>query len=250
MVKPKMHGTWKEISLGGKTVEVYEPPGNARPRFGILFLHGVGLTTLREKEDYLRLFDELCLACVCPHGQRSWWADRVCSEFDRTLTPEKFVLQYVMPLFQKRWGLTERTIGLFGVSMGGQGALRLAFKHEQHFPVVAGVSSAIDYHENYGQGTPLDAMYDSKEQCRQDTAPLHLHPAHYPAHIFYCVDPEDPWFRGNDRLHEKMIALGVPHEVDFTTRAGGHSWEYFNHMADRVVRFLYAGLDQESRRLL
>jgi len=34
------------------------------------------------------------------------------------------------------------------------------------------------------------------------------------------------------------------------TRAGGHSWEYFNHMAERVTRFVVAGLEQQSRRLL
>jgi len=245
-----MQGAWTAVSLGGKTADVYHPAGAAKPRFGVLYLHGVGLTTLREKTAYTRLFDELGLACVCPHGQRSWWADRICTEFDVATPPERFLLQQVMPFFRERWGFGERSVGLCGVSMGGQGALRLAFKHPQLFPVVAGIASAIDYHDNYGQGTPLDEMYDSKEQCRQDTAPLHLHPTHYPAHIFYCIDPDDRWHRGNDRLHEKMNALGVPHEIDFTTRAGGHSWEYFNHMADRVVRFLYAGLDQESRRLL
>ena len=102
-----------------------------------------------------------------------------------------------------------------------------------------------------GQGSPLDDMYNSKEQCRQDTAPLHVPPHEYPPHIFFCIDPTDQaWYRGNDRLHEKLIALGIPHEIDFTTRAGGHSWDYFNHMAERVVRFLVAGLEQESRRLL
>ena len=93
-------------------------------------------------------------------------------------------------------------------------------------------------------------MYDSKEQCRQDTAPMHVHPSRYPPHLFFCSDPDDPWYRGNDRLHEKLAALGVEHECDLETRAGGHSWQYFNHMADRAVRFLYAGLEQQSRRLL
>src|SRR5262249_29656751 len=113
------------------------------------------------------------------------------------------------------------------------------------------ISSAIEYHELYGQGTPLDDMYDSKEQCRQDTAPMHVHPSHYSPHIFFCIDPDDElWYRGNDRLDEKLNALGVPHEKDLTTRAGGHSWEYFNHMAERAIRFLHAGLARESRRLL
>ena len=58
------------------------------------------------------------------------------------------------------------------------------------------------------------------------------------------------WFRGNDRLHEKLNALGVEHTCDLTTQAGGHSWDYFSHMAERAIRFVYNGLEQESRRLL
>jgi S-formylglutathione hydrolase FrmB len=94
-------------------------------------------------------------------------------------------------------------------------------------------------------------MYDSKEQCRQDTALLHIHPSQYPPHIFWCIDPDDvDWYRGCDRLHEKLSALGIPHEMDMTTRAAGHSWDYFERMAEGAVRFLAAGLEQESRRLL
>ena len=62
-------------------------------------------------------------------------------------------------------------VGLLGVGMGGQGALLLAFKQPELFPVVAGIASSIEYHELYGHGTPVDALYDSKEQCRQDTIP-------------------------------------------------------------------------------
>jgi S-formylglutathione hydrolase FrmB len=79
---------------------------------------------------------------------------------------------------------------------------------------------------------------------------MHIQPGTFPAHLFFCIDPDDPWQRGCDRLHEKLQALGVPHEVDLETRAGGHSWEYFNHMAGRAVRFLVAGLEHEGRRLL
>src|SRR5258708_16625000 len=46
--------------------------------------------------------------------------------------------------------------------------------------VVAAIAPAIVYHELYGRGSPLDALYDSKEQCRQDTAVLHIHPSQYP----------------------------------------------------------------------
>lgn len=246
-----MNGTWTSVDINGKPADVYSPAGTDRPRFAVLHLHPLGLETLRDRPAFTRVFDALGLGCVCPHGQRCWWADRVCPEFDPQLTPEKHLLHNVLPFFKERWGLEPRSIGLQGISMGGQGALRLAFKYPHLFPVAAAISPAFEYHELYGQGTPLDEMYDSKEQCRQDTAIMHVPPHHPPPHLFFCIDPADSrWFRGNDRLHEKLNALGVPHQAVLTTRAGGHSWDYFNHMAERVERFVYAGLEQESRRLL
>lgn len=246
-----MQGTWSTLPIGGKPAEVYDPPGSGRPRFGVLFLHGIGQESLRDRPAFTRWLDEFRLACVCPNGHFSWWSDRVWPEFDPQLTAEKYLLQAVLPFFNERWGLQPRALGLLGISMGGQGALRLAFKYPRVFPVVAGISSAIDHYEFHGYGHSLDVMYDSKEQCRQDTVPLHVHPNDYPPQIFFCIDPDDTdWVRGNDRLHEKLSALGVTHEIDFTSRAGGHSWDYFNHAAERAIRFLNERLERESRRLL
>jgi S-formylglutathione hydrolase len=244
-----MHGAWTTETIAGKSADVYSPAKN--PHFGVLYLHGVGLETLRDKPAFTKWFDELQLACICPHGGRCWWTDRVCTEFDPTVPLERFLLQSVVSAFHERWGIGDRAIGLLGISMGGQAALRLAFKRAREFPVVSAISPALEYHHLYGQGTPLDQMYDSKEQCRQDSAILHVPPHDYPPHIFFCTDPDDVnWYRGADRLHEKLNALGIPHECDLKTRAGGHSWSYFDHMAERAVRFLVNGLEQESRRLL
>jgi S-formylglutathione hydrolase len=246
-----MTGAWSSIDLAGKPADVYEPPGPSRPRFGVLFLHAYDTRSLRAQAPFTRLLAELRLACVCPWGDHSWWADRLCPAFDPERTPERYLRDSVVPLFAQRWGLGPRSLGLLGISMGGQAALRLSFKDPDTFPVVAALSSAIEYHELYGQGSPLDEMYDSKEQCRQDTAPMHIQPGHYPPHLFFACDPEDThWYRGNERLREKLTALGVPHECDLTTEAGGHTWAYFNHFAERSLRFLQAGLEMQSRRLL
>src|SRR5262245_8712626 len=186
-----MNGTWHARDLAGKRADVYQLAGGAPPRFGVLYLHSGGLETLVGKMAFTRLFDELRLACVCPPGQMSWWADRRCTDFDPVMTPERWLLDHVLPFFRAAWGLAPPAVGLLGVSMGGQGALRLAFKHPKTFPVVAGIASSIEYHNWYGLGYPLDEMYDSKEQARQDTALLHVHPSDYPPHIFFCVDPTD-----------------------------------------------------------
>jgi pimeloyl-ACP methyl ester carboxylesterase len=246
-----MRGTWTHETIAGKPADVYQPPHAEHSRFGILFLHPVGNETLRGRTVYTRLLDELALPCVCPMAPFTWWTDRMCTDFDPTLTAERHVLQNVLPFFAQRWRLAPRSIGLLGISMGGQGALRLALKHPRTFPVAAGIASALDYYEWYGQGLSLDSMYDSKEQCRQDTAVMHVHPSESPPHIYFAIDPEDvDWYRGNDRLHEKLGALGVPHTIDFTTSAGGHTWAYFDRMAEPALRFIAAGLEKESRRLM
>jgi pimeloyl-ACP methyl ester carboxylesterase len=242
-----MDGTWTTTDIAGRPADLYEPA--TRPRLAVLSLHDADGQTLRGRDAFTRPFSELGLACVCPHAGPSWWVDRPTPAFPGPLTPERYLLDQVVPWLHDRWGVGPRQVGLLGAGMGGQGALRLAFKHPDLFPAVAGIASAIDYYELYGSGTALDETYDSKEQCRQDTAPLHVHPSRVPPHVFFAIDPDDPWYRGNDRLHEKLSALGVPHEIDFTTR-GGHSWQYFERMADRAVRFVHAGLVQEGRRLL
>lgn len=240
---------WSSDILHGKTLDVFEP--TARGGAALLFLHPVGLETLKDNAVYTDLLERHRLPCVCPHGQRSWWTDRVCAEFDPVLPTERFLREQVVPWARARWGLGPRGLGVFGISMGGQGALRLGFKYPREFPVVAGIASAIEYQELFHAGTPIDEMYESKEQCRQDTALLHIHPYEHPPHVYFCCDPaDDLCYRGNDRLHEKLNALGVIHTADLATRAGGHTWSYFEAMARPAVEFLAAGLATEARRLL
>jgi hypothetical protein len=48
----------------------------------------------------------------------------------------------------------------------------------------------------------------------------------------------------------KLAALGIPHEHDLETSAGGHAFEYFNQMAPRAISFLAERLDRERLRVL
>jgi S-formylglutathione hydrolase len=243
-----MPGKWERLLIADKPADVFAPANGARPRFGILFLHDLDSRTLRDDPTFTPLLEAAGLACACPFGNQSWWTDRLCPEFDPQVTAERYVIENVLPFFTDRWELETKAIGLLGTGMGGQGALRLAFKHPQSLLTVAALAPSIEYQELHGRGTALDHMYDSKEQCRQDTAILHLHPSHYPPHIFFAIDPDDPWHRGSDRLHEKMNALGVPHTAEFVN--GGTGWEFGRKMAEPALQFLINGLETESRRLL
>jgi S-formylglutathione hydrolase len=242
-------GKWIREEIAGRPADVFLP--TQAGHFGLLDLHPVSGTTLAQSVVFSEVLEELGLTCLCPHAPECWWVDRPCPDFHPVYTPERYLLDAVLPYFATRWGLRPPAIGLSGISMGGQGALRLAFRHPHIFPVVAAIAPALEFHQWYGRGGPLDVMYDSKEQARQDTAILHLHPVQWPPHLFFCIDPTDQeWWRGADRLKEKMMALGVPHECDLSTQAGGHSWTYFEAMSNRALRFVMAGLEKQAKRLL
>lgn len=199
---------WTHTSIAGHASDMYDPPGGAR--CALLYLHPVGGERLADNAAYTEAMAKHRAACCAPFAGPTWWADRLVPEFDPILTPERFLLDAVRPWMLERWKVAK--LGAYGISMGGQGAVRLGFKYPSLFPAVASVAGAFDYHDRWGQGSALDAMYPRKEACRQDTAILCLNPAAAPPTIALACDPADEeWFRGNDRLREKLQALGVEH---------------------------------------
>jgi S-formylglutathione hydrolase FrmB len=242
---------WTAEPIAGHPCDVYVPPQPNPHGFVVLYLHGVHLNRLHDKRAFVEQFDRHGLPVVAPMTQRSWWTDKICEEFDRTITAERHVLDNVMPFIERRFGATPPQIGLLGTSMGGQGALRLAYKHPQRFPVTAAISPAIDFHKRYNEGDEtIPQMYPDPEAARQDTAILHIHPLNWPRHQFFSCDPGDyRWWESADRLRMKLWSLGVPHECDLETTGGGHSFDYYSRMAERAIGYLAAKLDEERRRV-
>src|SRR3954447_22939511 len=124
-----MSGTWNLESIAGHTADVYLPPTRNPHGYVVLYLHGVHENRLVDKPAFIEQFDRHGLAVVAPLTGRSWWTDKICNEFDRTISAEKHVLQNVLSFIEQRLEAKPPRIGLLGTSMGGQGALRLAYKH-------------------------------------------------------------------------------------------------------------------------
>ncbi|MEX0818490.1 MAG: alpha/beta hydrolase-fold protein [Pirellulaceae bacterium] len=244
-------GTWSEETIGGHPCDVYEPPRPNEHGCAVIYMHGVHANRLVDKPAFIEQFARHGLPVVAPMTRRSWWTDRTCPEFDQQLTAERHLLDNIFPYVQRRWGAKPGTVGLLGTSMGGQGALRIAYKHPNRFPVVAAIAPAIDYQMRFDDDEVLQQMYSDPEAVRQDTATLHIHPLNWPRHQFFCCDPDDHrWWESADRLRMKLYSLGVPHECDLETSGGGHGFEYYSVMAERAVGFIAERLDQERRRLV
>ena len=240
---------WTSISIQNKSADIFTPPTPVRQ--ALLFLHPHGDETLSGNPAFTDALAAAGLACCCPLASKTWWSDRIYAPFDAAMSAEAFLLNCLVPWMRETWQLPERAIAVAGISMGGQGALRLGFKYAEQFPIVAGIASAIDYQVRFDEFEELPRMYRSKEACRQDTATLQIKPNAFPRHIWFACDPQDEvWYTGNDRLHEKLRAIGVQHTADLETSNGGHSWQYFNAMAKPMMEFISAALAKESRRLM
>src|SRR5262249_44483074 len=149
------------------------------------------------------------------------------------------------------WNVAPPRIALLGTSMGGQGALRLAYKYPNVFPIVAAISPAIDSHLRMEEGDEtLNQMYRDPAQARQDTATLHIQPRNWPRHQWFCCDPTAyRWHESAERLRSKLYSLGVPHQCDLETSGGGHSWEYYEQMAEPALQFIVKALESERLRV-
>ena len=228
---------WQSQSVAGHEVDFYEPQRDRSP-IALVFLHDRDGLALCHEPIATGLLESRGISCYCPLSGESWWSSRVCSAFDSKRSPERWLLDDVLPWLEERRPPSDTCLAIAGVGMGGQGALRLAFKYPERFPIVAAMNAALDHHELHGEGGPLDALYASREHCRQDTAILHVHPLRLPRHIWFAAERADRWFRGNDRLHEKLTALGVAHAFEAACRLEG------------LLAAVTSACREEGRRLL
>ena len=245
---------WSVEHLAGHPCHVFQPAICNPHGYVVLYLHGVHLGKLNDKPEFVTQFEKHGLPVISPITQRSWWTDRICPEFDLTISAERHILENVLPYIRASWDSEPPRIALLGTSMGGQGALRFSYKFPDLFPVVGAISPAIDYQrrlEMPEEDEPLFDMYDDPEEARQDTALLHIHPLNWPRHQFFCCDPtDDLWFDSADRLRMKLSSLGVPFEADLETEGGGHGFGYYGKMAEKTISFLVSALKSERLRIV
>ncbi|MEX2092563.1 MAG: alpha/beta hydrolase-fold protein [Pirellulales bacterium] len=246
-------GNWSEIEVAGHACQIFEPQRPSEHGYTVVYLHCSLSAKLAGYPAFTREFERHGLRVIQPMSGLSWWTDRPWPAFDSAITAERYVLDRIVPFVAERWHARPPQLALFGISMGGQGALRMAYKHPNLFPTVAAIAPSIDFQKRIDEGIDpgLDEMYRDAEDARQDTATLHIHPLNWPRNQFFCCDPTDyRWHESADRLRMKLWSLGVPFESELETVAGGHSFEYAAHMAPRAIGFLAERLERERLRVV
>ena len=199
-----------------------------------MLLRSGGMAELDELHEQGKIGEFLV---VTPAGGASFYID----SRDGQLRYEDFLLREFFPAIEKRFrtrpGRASRGIG--GISMGGYGALHLAFAHPELFgsvsthsaalieklPAIAAASTASGRLQIFGKvfGVPFDRAYwdRSNPLTLARTADLKG------LNIYFDCGLQDYYGfnAGAQALHDILQARQVPHE--FHLYPGGHDWTYF-----------------------
>lgn len=139
---------------------------------------------------------------------------------------------------------------LVGVSMGGYAALRIALSRPQAFGAVAAHSAmlltAIPRPEDGAGRWHMDAFrrvfgdpIDPKLWAESDPFVWaeRVDPARAPRLYFDCGGQDRfGLFAGNEALHRRLEARGIPHE--FSLQPGDHGYDYVRSVLPRSLAFL------------
>jgi S-formylglutathione hydrolase FrmB len=176
---------------------------------------------------------------------------------------EDFFLQEFMPGVEKRYraqaGRSSR--GIAGISMGGYGALHIAFRHPQLFAAVGAHSAALIEKlpnvsaQNARQmsqlrvlgeafGSPFDAAFWNQNDPLTIARTANLAGLKI---YFDCGSEDDYGFdAGAVALDKLLTSRHIPHE--FHLYPGGHDWEYFAQHLPALLEFEFRALASTSPR--
>lgn len=136
-----------------------------------------------------------------------------------------------------------RAIG--GLSMGGEGALRIALTNPGIFGTAAAHSPSL--RTAFDQFSPeLQALFGDEVAWRAAT-PLWLvedTDAAYGLQLAVDVGEDDPWRPNVELLHERMVNREIPHQ--FEVLPGEHAAEYWIDNVDHYLAFYSSALAAAS----
>ncbi|HEY0405985.1 MAG TPA: alpha/beta hydrolase-fold protein [Pyrinomonadaceae bacterium] len=193
-----------------------------------------------------------------PYGARSFYLNGK----DGTRYEDAIVKDFI-PFVDKTYHTlgTPRARMIEGISMGGYGALMIAFKHSQMFAAVSAHSAALfedlpkpPAAATDGRGTfryqMASKLYGSPfdVQFFQDNNPLNLAKANAVKiknlKIYFDVGEQDSYGfdAGNRQLDSTLTAAGIKHE--FHLAPGEHGWAFLLSRSTEALAFDWNALRQ------
>ncbi len=184
--------------------------------------------------------DQYNMIIVCPDGNfSSWYFD---SPIDSAWRYETYVSKELVNWIDEHYSTIKNRAGrgITGLSMGGHGALYLAFRHQDVFGVAGSMSGGVDLRPfplNWDIAKRIGSYKDNPEQWEKNSVInlTHLLTKDALALIIDC-GTSDFFYTVNVNLHEKLLERNIPH--DFISRPGAHNWEYWGNAVNYQLLFM------------
>ena len=166
---------------------------------------------------------------VCPDGQDSWYFD---SPIDPSFQFETYISQELRTYIESNY----RTINdrkhraITGLSMGGHGALWLAWRHPDIYGSCGSMSGGVDIttiKDHYKIDKQL-GKYSDNEASWKNHSVLNLVPtikAENDQLIVIDEGTNDIFIKDNRALHAALKERKIKHE--YNERPGRHSWDFW-----------------------
>lgn len=177
------------------------------------------------------LTDLYHMIIVCPDGDYgSWYFD---SDVKKGSRYETYVSKELVNWVDQHYSTIadRRGRAITGLSMGGHGALYLAFRHPDTYGAAGSMSGGVDirpFPENWELSKVLGKYSERPDRWEKNTVInlLHLLTPNLLALTIDCGNED--FFNGvNNSLHKQLLERNIPH--DYTVRPGGHTWDYWSN---------------------
>ena len=185
------------------------------------------------------LADQHNVILVLPDGGHdSWyWDSTETPEYQYETFTSKELVKYVDENFKTIPDRTMRAIS--GLSMGGQGALYLAIRHQDTFASCGSISGGVDirpFPDSWGMKTRLGSIEKNPEEWDKHCI-VEMVDQIQKDSLRIAIDcgVSDFFHDVNLNLHNKLLEAGISH--DYTERPGSHNWDYWVNAVRYQVLF-------------
>ncbi len=176
---------------------------------------------------------------VCPDGNNSWYWD---SPVDPNYKYETYVSDELVSWIDSKYKTIKDRKGraITGLSMGGHGALYLAFKHQDVFGAAGSMSGGVDirpFPNNWDMALRLGSYSEHQEYWEKNTV-INLLYLVKPNSLALLIDcgTEDFFFKVNENIHQQLLYRNISH--DYITRPGAHNWNYWTNAIQYQLLFM------------
>lgn len=209
----------------------------------VYLLHGYGgnyADWIKKVPSLEQLANQYSCLIVCPDGGvGSWYFD---SPVDNSFKYETYIVKELIPFVDQNYKTIKSSKGraITGLSMGGHGALYLAFRHQDIFGAAGSMSGGVDirpFPANWDLAKRLGPLAENADLWGQYTVTNMLHLL-IPNKLAIIIDcgTGDFFYTVNEQLHKKLMDRNIPH--DYITRPGAHNWEYWSNSVQYQLLFM------------